>query len=182
VPPGCGPAPAAPCRAPVASNVGTLAATDAASDAKDRLAWSWAKGAATTVAEFGDPTTATSYRLCMYDQHGGVPALVMSTAIAAGGACAGHPCWRASRTGFRYKDPDAAAEGVRQLVLKAGGAGRSKIQVRAQGPKLALPDLPFAQDPALTVQLRSSDGGCWGAAYSAPARHNDGGQFKDRAD
>src|SRR5205823_331505 len=136
-------------------------------------------GAGTARADFGDPTTSTSYRLCAYDENAGVPRLVLSTGIAAGGTCAGKACWRASHTGFRYKDPAAAAEGVRQVVLKAGSAGRSKIQVRAQGATLALPSVPFAQDPTLTVQLRSSAGGCWDGSYSTPARRNDGEQFKD---
>lgn len=67
-------------------------------------------------------------------------------------------------------------------MLKAGADGRSKIQVRAQGAALALPALPFGQDPQVTVQLRSSVGGCWEVAYRAPARCNQAGQFKDRAE
>jgi endoglycosylceramidase len=182
VPSGCGATPASGCRQPVASNSGTFALTDATTDPKDRLTWSWVKGAATAVADFGDPTTTTSYRLCVYDETAAVPGLVLSTGIAAGGTCDGKPCWRATRTGFRYRDPGAAAEGVRQVVLKAGAAGRSTVQARGKGGALALPGLPFAQSPKLTVQLRSSTGPCWEAAYSSPARRNRVGQFKDRAD
>ena len=72
--------------------------------------------------------------------------------------------------------------GTRKVVLKAGAAGRSRIQVRAQGERLALPALPFGQEPTLTVQLRSSAGPCWEATYTAPARRNRVGQFKDRAE
>jgi endoglycosylceramidase len=182
VPPGCGAAPAAGCRQQLVSDRGTFALTDAATNAKDRLQWSWVNGAATASADFGDPTTTTSYRLCAYDETAGVPRLALSTGIAAGGTCDGHPCWRANRTGFRYKDPGASAEGVRQVILKAGAAGKSKIQVRGQGLALALPVLPLGQDPTVTVQLRSSAGQCWEAAYSTPARRNRVDQFKDRAD
>jgi hypothetical protein len=42
------------------------------------------------------------------------------------------------------------------------------------------PPLPLAQDPAVTVQLRSSDGACFGAAYDAPARASDALQFRDQ--
>jgi endoglycosylceramidase len=182
VPPGCGDVPAVGCRRPVAANTGILAITEAATAAKDRLQWTWAKGAATTTADFGDPTASTSYRLCVYDREAGVPRLVASTGLAAGGTCNGKPCWRATSTGFRYTDKNAAIEGVRQVVLKAGAAGRSKIQVRAQGPKLAVPPLPFAQGPTTTVQLRSSGGVCWEADYSPPTRRNQADQFNDRAD
>jgi len=182
VPPGCGTAPMPTCHHQVVAERGSFAVTDATPDAKDRLQWSWAKGAATTIADFGDPTTSTGYRLCVYDAQAGVPRLVASTGIAAGGTCDGKPCWRATASGFRYKDASAATEGVRQVVLKAGTAGRSAIQVRAQGATLAAPTLPFAQDPNVVVQLRSSAGGCWDASYSAPARRNDAERFKDRAD
>lgn len=182
VPAGCGTAPAPGCRQQLSSGRGTFAVGDAATDGKDRVAWSWVDGAATTVADFGDPTATTSYRLCVWDAAAGVPRLVASTGIAAGGTCGDAPCWRASRTGFRYKDRRAAAEGVRQLVLKAGSAGRSKIQLRAQGDALTPPQLPFAQSPAITVQLHGSAGGCWQSTYGAPARRNDAAQFTDRGD
>ncbi|MEO6025675.1 MAG: cellulase family glycosylhydrolase [Candidatus Binatia bacterium] len=181
VPPACGPAPALGCRQQVQSNRGTFALTGkTTAQGKDHLAWSWVNGAATTLADFGDPTVTTSYRLCAYDETAGVPQLVLSSGVASGGTCDGHPCWRASKTGFRYKDPSASAEGVRQVVLKAGAAGRSKIQVRAQGDTLTLPGLPFQQDPKVTVQLRSSTGQCWEAAYSTPAKRNTADRFKDR--
>jgi hypothetical protein len=164
------------------SDRGTFALTAGTTTAKNRLAWSWVNGAATARADFGDPTTTTSYRLCAYDETGGVPRLALSAGVAAAATCDGLPCWRASGTGFRYKDPGATAEGVRQVVLKAGADGRSKIQVRGQDIALALPALPFGQDPKVTVQLRSSAGPCWEAAYRTPARRNRVGQFKDRAE
>jgi hypothetical protein len=40
--------------------------------------------------------------------------------------------------------------------------------------------LPLAQDPTVTVQLRSSGGACFGAAYTAPARKSDATQFRDQ--
>jgi len=182
VPAGCAATPASGCKSQVVSNSGTFAVTDASPNAKDRLTWSWIKGAATPVADFGDPTTSTSYRLCAYDETGGVPSLVLSTGLAAGGTCDGTPCWRATHTGFRYRDPGATVDGVRQVVLKAGADGRSKIQVRGQGIKLALSALPLGQDPTVTVQLRSSAGPCWEAAYRTPAGRNRVDQFKDRAE
>ncbi len=182
VPGVCGAVPAVGCKQQTVAGRGSLALTAPASPAKRRLAWSWVNGAATALGDFGTPTTTTSYRLCAYDETAGVPRLAFSTGIAAGGTCDGKPCWKASATGFRYKDPTASAGGVRQLALKAGAAGRSKIQVRGQGAGLALPTLPFAQDPTVTVQLRSSAGACWESTYGAPARRNQPDQFKDRGD
>jgi cellulase (glycosyl hydrolase family 5)/glycosyl hydrolase family 5 len=182
VPPGCDALPVGGCKQQLVANRGALALTDGSSNAKNRLSWSWVKGAATTTADFGDPTASTSYRVCVYDESGGVPHLVLSTGIAAGGTCDGRPCWRPSQSGFRYKDPTAAAEGIRQVVLKTGTAGRSKIQVRAQGAKLALPTMPLVQDPTVTVQLRSSAGPCWESRYSTPATRNRTDQFKDKGD
>ncbi len=183
VPTGCGAAPAPGCRQQLVPGRGSVDLGDATTNAKDRLAWAWVGGGTTATADFGDPTTTTGYRICAWDETAGVPRLVLSTGVAAGATCAGTPCWRANDTGFRYKDPSATAEGVRQLVLKAGGAGRATIRVRAQGPKLALPAPPFAQDPHFVVQLRRADGGeCWESRYGAPAIRNTATRFKDRAD
>jgi endoglycosylceramidase len=182
VPPSCGAAPVAGCRRPAVGGRGTLAISDAASDARDRLLWSWDKGAATTRADFGDPTATTSHRLCVYDESAGVPRLVLGTTIPPGGLCGKHACWRATGTGFRYLDPAAATDGIRKVVLKAGATGKSKIQVRGEGARLGLPALPLAQDPKVTVQLRNDAGTCWEATYGTPARRNDATALKDRAD
>jgi hypothetical protein len=183
VPALCGAVPASGCGQQLMANRGSLALTDASPDAKDRLQWSWVNGVATTKTDFGDPSSSTSYRLCVWDETAGVPRLVSSLGVPAGGTCDGKPCWRATSTGFRYRDPKAASDGIRQIVLKAGAAGRSKIQVRGQGSNLALPTLPFAQASKVTVQLRNGSApSCWGATYSAPARRNQADQFKDRGD
>ena len=42
---------------------------------------------------------------------------------------------------------------------------------------LAVPSLPFAQSPAVVVQLQSSTGTCWGQSYSAPASRNDAARW-----
>ncbi len=183
VPSGCGTAPAVGCRQQLRADRGTLAVTDdPTNDAKDRMQWSWTDGAATTLADFGDPTLNTTHRLCVYDEAAGVPRLVASTGIGAAGTCDGKPCWRATSTGFRYTDRSAGPEGIRQVVLKSGPSGRAKIQVRTQGPNLALAPLPFGQDPKVTVQLRNSAGPCWESTYTQPANRNDSERFKDRGD
>jgi len=87
-----------------------------------------------------------------------------------------------SRRGSSTKDKDLAPEGVAQLILKAGIAGKAQIRVKGKGANLVIPSLPLAQP--VTVQLGNTAGVCWEAVYSAPARNTAGppGQFKDTAD
>jgi hypothetical protein len=168
----CGPAPASGCRHPIVAGKATLQVTDKSPDTKDRLQWKWQKGTATAVADFGDPTTATGYGLCVYD---GTGALLSQAAIPAGGTCnakSPRPCWRASRSGFRYVDRDLTPAGVQQLTLRAGVAGKAQIGLKARGPLLATPDLPVTTLP-IRVQLTSTTGQCWEATYSTTLRSQD---------
>jgi cysteine-rich repeat protein len=129
---------------------------------RDRLEWDWKRGAA-DAAELGDPISGrTSYDLCVYDGGG----LLLSVRLRGGRQCGEDDCWRAvkgGRRGYRYRDRRAQAGGVERLDLVPGG-GRAKIRVRGRGPALGLaglrpPAAPFA------VQLRNTDGVCWGGAY-----------------
>jgi cysteine-rich repeat protein len=157
---------------------------DAAPDKGNQLAWQWKKGAATSGADLGNAlASATRYDLCVYDQSGGAATLRARLRIPGAGTCHGKPCWKASGNGtLKYGDKDATPDGVTQASLRPGPDGKAQIQVKARGLGLALPTLPFAQGPAVVVQLRSSTGVCWGQTYAAPAARNDGGQFKDKLD
>jgi hypothetical protein len=85
--PTCPLAPAA-CRAPVVSGKSKVHLKDGSPDTKDQLRWRWSKGAATTLAELGEPRTTDHYELCVYDGTG----LRASMVIPAGGLCGGVPC------------------------------------------------------------------------------------------
>lgn len=158
-------APALACRA----GVSTTKIVDGTPDGKDRLAWKWKGAPPATPTELGDPVGAgTTYTLCLYD--GGGLAL---RAVAPPGAR-----WRSLGTrGFRYADDLATPDGVRKLTV-----GPAKITLDGRGDALATPALPLAQAPAVTIQLHASTGACWTARYSAPARRNDGTQFRDASD
>ena len=176
--PGCAAGPAVGCRQPVMPGKASLLVRNAPSDVTDLLSWKWTKGAVTSKAEFGSPTTTTGFQLCIYN---GASSLVSSTAIPAGGTCAGHPCWTETGSGFKYVDKDATPDGITKLTLKQGVAGgKSKIVLKGKGVNLNLPSLPVAQP--VTVQLRSATGVCWEAVYSAPAKRNEPAQFKDKSD
>jgi len=166
------------CLPPAVGGKAKLVIKDNALGSKDLLKWKWAKGSATDVTDFGDPLTTDAYFLCVYD--GG--ARVSSTAVPAGGTCAGKPCWKTTRSGFRYKDKELTPEGARAVTLKAGVDGRAGIKVLAKGADLDTPNPVDFTGPIL-VQLQRADGGiCFEATYSAPFKKNAGGKFIDLAD
>ena len=109
--------------------------------------------------------------------------VLASTTIPAGGTCAEKPCWKATKTGFVYKDKTLGAGGIAQIVLKAGADGKAQVQAKGKGTNLAMPPLAALSSP-VTVQLGPIDGPtCFGARFSfPPATKNDTVQFKDKAD
>jgi hypothetical protein len=152
------PEPEGVCLAPTLPGKASLTVKDKPSDSKDSLAWSWKKGAATAVSDFGDPRAADGYDLCLYHDAG----LLWSHRLPGGAG------WKATGTkGFKYKAPSKTA-GVRSLKLKAGEAGKARIQWKAKGSAVAPPALP-PMGPAV-VQLRSDAGTCWEARYTTPRK------------
>jgi hypothetical protein len=144
----------------VAAPAAALLALDNRSpDTRDRLAWSWSKGALTTMADLGNPTTATPYTLCLYDSVGGLPQRRLAQSIPPG------PRWKSYSRGFRYRDATLSAGGIQSIVLTEGPAGRSSVQVRGKGQRLALPGLPLTEQPNVIIQLLN-DTTCWSSTYS----------------
>ena len=94
-PPGvaCAAAPVATCRGAGRSR---LTIRNAPDRTRDALGWRWGKGDATIAGDFGDPGDTTGYRLCVYDEVGGVPALAVDATVPrvrvgrAGRRAAGH--------------------------------------------------------------------------------------------
>ena len=153
-----GTSPAIGCKAP-ATNGAYLLLDDRSNDARDHLSWSWRKGAATTLAELGNPTTSTSYTLCLYDTVGGVPQRRLAQTVPPG------PHWKQFSRGFRYRDLTLGYGGIQSMVLTDGAAGRASVQVQGRGQPLALPTLPLQRQPNVIVQLLN-DNTCWSATYS----------------
>ncbi len=67
---------------------------------------------------------------------------------------------------------------MKKVVLKAGAAGKAKLQVAAAGGNVPVPTLPLTMP--VRVQLRSSAGGCWDATYRAGT--NTAKKFKAKSD
>jgi hypothetical protein len=139
---------------------------------RSRLTWRWLRGTA-PLAEFGDPTTATSYGLCVYASTAGVPALAVDIGVRAASECRRSPCWSRLGTGtlrgYQFGDPFRAQHGMHQLRVKGGKPGRDSLLAAAGGEDLVLP-LPFnanrlfAQEDVI-VQLVTDAGGCWQSVF-----------------
>ena len=143
------------------------------------MQWKWGKGAATAKSEFGNPLANTDYRLCIYD---GQNALLSHASAPAGGTCnakSPKPCWRENASGFRYVDRDLTPDGVQQLTLKAGAAGKAKIMLKGRGASLKTPALPISHLP-VKVQLNNTNGACWDATYATTLK-NQAEQFKAKS-
>ncbi len=176
----CGATPAAGCHGPAVPKGAQLQIRNVSPDTKDRLQWKWQKGSATMKAEFGNPLASTDYRLCLYD---GQNTLLSHASAPAGGTCnvkSPKPCWRENASGFRYNDRDLTPDGLQQLVLKAGPAGKARITLKGKGALLHLPTLPIQHLP-VRVQLNNSAGACWDATYSTTLK-NQAGTFKSKSD
>jgi hypothetical protein len=139
-------------------------------DSRDRLTWTWGKGAAIALEELGDPTTTTRYVLC--GSVGSTLAFELDT--EPGETCYRGPSWVARRDGFRYRCPAGGSSGVTRLLVTAGPAGTSRALVKARGAKIPLPSLPIATP--LRVDLRSDTGLCVEGIFSTPSR-NDARRF-----
>jgi len=164
----CQPVPAATCGTALKSTAKVR--HDAVNDAKDLVQWKWSNGSATTATDFGPPSGAPRYSLCLYS--GTIPALMGELALPPGSA------WISLGTkGFKYKEPTAIPHGVRTANLKAGLAGKAKTSVKAVGVNVP-PLLPLGADPVVFQLVRADTMACWGSTFAATdITVNDGAGF-----
>jgi hypothetical protein len=147
-----------------------LVMKDKSDDGRDVVSWSWTRGAATDLTDFGDPLASTGFALCVYDDtfdpFGSRAAHLLDSSIAPGGTCAGRPCWSdRGPKGFRYKDKEATPDGMKKLVLKPGVDGKARVVTKGSGVGIAQPALPLV--PPVRVQLQASNGECWESIFEA---------------
>jgi hypothetical protein len=145
---------------------------DQADPNKKRFRWKRNNGALTTVADSADPVNGSpAYRVCLYDASAN-PQPLQNATVPPGGTCGTKPCWRTignplSPKGYKYRNKDAAPDGIRDMKLLAGTADRAKLQVKGRGANLAVPSLSLTLP--VTVQLRISDGvttECWQTTFT----------------
>lgn len=170
--PGCS-LPSVPKQAPLVLRHGK-------SDRQDVLSWSWRSGATLATADFGDPTSTTSYRFFLFDESGPLQP-VLDVAIPASGMCGDRrpkPCWKQTRTGFKYQRRDAG--GTLRIGLRAGAPGRAGIQLQGQGRLAEVPSMPLGR-PVRAQLSRTDSTGCWGALYDLFVTRNETARFRARA-
>jgi hypothetical protein len=165
---GGGPTPACPpapdtCREPTVSHGASLVLKEKSPPDRNAMSWRWGKGAATSKAEFGDPTSTDGYALCVYD----AGALVSTSPVI--GSCPKGPCWTDKPTGFVFGNKSLQPSGVKSLKLVAGPDGVANEKFSGKGAGLALPD-PGSLTGPIDVQLQRNGGAvlCWGARFDAP--------------
>ena len=189
----CDPATGAPIQSPPRTGCkqttlpgkSTLHLRDSSDDRRDKLSWSWTKGEATTIADFGDPFTNpfSAHDLCLFDESGPTSTFIAGTLAepAPLPLCAKPPCWRSSGSTFTYRSSPPNLFGLSLMRLTAGPDGVAKASAKGKGDKLDMPDLPLPLP--LRVQLWARDGACWEATYSsAGVTRSDDRVFKARSD
>jgi len=154
---------------------------DDAQAKKDLVGWKWLKGEVITKAEFGNPVTDDSLALCVYHD-----STLVTRALIPGGTLCGakkpKPCWKETKTGYKFKDKDAAPGGIATASFKEGlVAGKAKAIVKGKGGNLEMPGLAGLAGLAgpLTVQLINTNNGmCLAAGYEAPFVKQTSSQLK----
>ncbi len=182
----CAIGPVIGCKVPTEGSRSKLALKNRIDDAGDVVEWKWLKGQETVPADYGDPVTTTSYRLCLFDLSNPTPAIYLQAAAPAAGNCTSKPCWKGlGKTpgvkGYRYNDKEQTPDGLKLMVLSPGIDGNAKIILKGKDENLGL---PIAQSPVplpIRVQLQASNGTCFEATYST-AEDNDGETFKAGSD
>ncbi len=176
MPPLCGSSPATGCRL-AQHGAASLKIKDYADDTKDQFSWKWSKGDLTDVGAFMNPVNGSAtYRVCIYDASVN-PQPLMEADVPPGGTCGIRPCWKATPTGFSYRNKAATPDGITSLKLKAGAPGTAKVQVTGKGAPLQTPALGLPLP--VTVQLVIGDDvstECWQTTYTA-AIVNDPSRF-----
>ena len=111
--------------------------------------------------------SSATYRVCLYDASGNAQPLLEAD-VPPGGMCGTKPCWKTTTTSFAYRNTVGDPDGVIKLMLKAGVAGRAKVQATAKGANLQTPALPLTLP--VTAQLVVADGvssQCWQTTFTA---------------
>lgn len=137
------------------------------------------------IGNFGDPAR-TTYEVCVYDRTAGVPQLTMNVVVPAiGNYCDGSACWRRPYLVEKFTDATLSRSGIRTLKIDTHH-NRTRITVVGKGAGLPMPAPAMSsllhQDPATTVQVKATSGGCMQADFSAPARKNILSLFRDISD
>lgn len=167
---GCVPAPAAGCKEPQ-PELGVLAYASPSVNQPHTLKWNWRGADATTAAELGDPTTTTSYAVCIYRRIGLTEDLgLVLTAEAPAGAMSGtRRSWSVTPKGrIRFRSGTGNSDGLTEISVAPGTSGQARLLVRGKGG--ALDFNPISGVLPVTAQLRASNGTCFESHYTGRIR------------
>jgi hypothetical protein len=128
---------------------------NASDDTKDKLIWKWRNsGPGVIQSDFGDPTSTTSYVLCLY----------AGTATASVAIPAGADWRRGGTTGYVFHDSTGSPDGVQTVTLKGGSGDRPKAFVKGKGTKLPDVLVPPLSLPVI-VQFVNTENGCFSVFF-----------------
>ena len=131
---------------------------DGADGGKVRWAWKDASGM-TSFADFGTPTTATAYRLCLF----------ANGALLFGGDVPAGSDWYAQTNGFTYKNAGSAPDGIGVLKLHTSGL-KTKLLAKGKGTLVTFSG-PLDVPSVLAQLVRDPGAPCWEATFDSPTRN-----------
>jgi YVTN family beta-propeller protein len=134
---------------------GRLTIRDSTDDASDTLVWKWMRGEDYDAFLLGHPFGADrGYGLCVFDESGPTPNLVMRLNVPGQDACLNEGAcgWTDVYGGFKYLDKTAGFQGVLRAKFLDQRSRRNVGLVKGRGAELPLPVLPLSTP--LRVQLQ----------------------------
>ncbi|HEY2773108.1 MAG TPA: glycoside hydrolase family 44 protein [Candidatus Binatia bacterium] len=126
---------------------------------KGGMVWKWAGGA---TPAFGNPTAGDAYDVCLYAG----AALQSDAALPSSASCGLASCWTTRSSGYVYKNPTLAPDGISKALLATGSS--SRVSIKAGGTSMPDPGLPLTV-PVVLQLVRSDGSACWAATYSSAA-------------
>ena len=166
----CSYEPATGCALSTQAGKSKLSFKDNADNTKDQGQYQWKSGAATLLPAFGDPLTpGETFSWCVYSNG----TLVRGSDVPSSGTCDGKDCWKATgTTGFQFKGD---VEGIAQIKLKAGEAGKASVAVKAKSKlgNFLSPTLPLSTN--VVSQLVIDNGvttTCFQSSFTAPSKND----------
>jgi hypothetical protein len=135
-------------------------------DSKDKLVWKFIKGAQTTQSDLADPRSSADYALCIYA--GTTNGLVAHINVPPSSSK-----WSILSTkGYKFFDSTLADDGAQKILLKGGGAGKSKMLVKGRGVNLPDPLNSGSLPLPVTVQLFNYQTGvCFDSSFNSALKN-----------
>ena len=169
---GCAATPLSGCEPPEPGK-GLFLLKNSSDDTQDKVKWKWlSSGSAEPLSALGDPTTTTSYTLCVY----------AGSAAAALAVPAGSHWEAAGKTGFRFEDATGTPHGVRKAKIKLGAGSRPKALVKGRGVNVPDTLVPPLALPVIVQMVNTTNDLCFSAFYGLDGLiRNDVTMFKGKA-